>query len=29
MDENLKNFLLYSAPNGEVRVDVLLQNEML
>lgn len=27
MDENLKKFLLYTAPSGEIRVDVLLQNE--
>ncbi len=27
MNEDLKKFLLYTAPNGEVRVDVLLQNE--
>lgn len=27
MDENLKKFILYTAPNGEVRVDVLLQEE--
>jgi hypothetical protein len=27
MEENLKKFILYTAPNGEVRVDVLLQNE--
>ena len=29
MNENLKQFLLYTAPGGEVRLDVLLQNEML
>ena len=29
MDENFKSFILYTAPNGEIRVDVLLQNEML
>lgn len=29
MEESLKKFILYTAPNGEVRVDVLLQNEML
>ena len=27
MNENLKQFILYTASNGEVRVDVLLQNE--
>ena len=27
MNDNLKQFILYTAPNGEVRVDVLLQNE--
>lgn len=27
MEENLNKFILYTAPNGEVRVDVLLQNE--
>jgi hypothetical protein len=27
MEENLKQFILYTAPNGDVRVDVLLQNE--
>ena len=27
MDENLKQFILYTAPSGEVRVDVLLENE--
>ena len=27
MDEDLKKFILYKAPSGEVRVDVLLQNE--
>ena len=27
MDENFKSFILYTAPNGEIRVDVLLQNE--
>lgn len=29
MDDSLKQFILYTAPNGEVRVDVLLQDEML
>lgn len=29
MDEDLKKFVLYTAPSGEIRVDVLLQNEML
>ncbi len=29
MNEDLKNFILYTAPNGEVRVDVLLQNETI
>ena len=29
MDESLKKFILYTAPSGEVRVDVLLQDEML
>ena len=29
MNENLKKFVLYTEPNGETRVDVLLQNEML
>ncbi len=29
MNDNLKQFILYTAPNGEVRVDVLLQDEML
>lgn len=29
MEESLKKFLLYTAPNGEIRVDVLLQDEML
>lgn len=29
MEESLKKFLLYTAPTGEIRVDVLLQNEML
>lgn len=27
MKDDLKKFILYTAPNGEVRVDVLLQNE--
>ena len=27
MKESLKKFLLYTAPNGEIRVDVLLQDE--
>jgi hypothetical protein len=27
MDDNLKQFILYTAPSGEVRVDVLLQDE--
>ena len=27
MNEDFKQFILYTAPNGEVRVDVLLQNE--
>lgn len=27
MDESLKKFILYTAPSGEVRVDVLLQEE--
>jgi hypothetical protein len=27
MEDNLKQFILYTAPNGEVRVDVLLQDE--
>lgn len=27
MNEDSKNFILYTAPNGEIRVDVLLQNE--
>ena len=27
MDDNLKQFILYTVPNGEVRVDVLLQDE--
>jgi len=27
MDEDLKKFVLYTAPSGEIRVDVLLQNE--
>ena len=27
MEENLKKFLLYTAPTGEIRVDVLLQDE--
>jgi hypothetical protein len=27
MEENLNKFILYTAPSGEVRVDVLLQNE--
>lgn len=29
MEENLKKFVLYTAPSGDVRVDVLLQNEMI
>ncbi len=29
MEESLKKFLLYTAPTGEIRVDVLLQDEML
>ena len=27
MDEELKKFLLYTAPNGEIRVEVLVQDE--
>jgi hypothetical protein len=27
MEDNLNKFILYTAPSGEVRVDVLLQNE--
>jgi hypothetical protein len=27
MEESLKKFILYTAPSGEVRVDVLLENE--
>ena len=27
MEEDLKRFVLYTAPSGEIRVDVLLQNE--
>ena len=27
MNDDLKQFILYTAPNGKVRVDVLLQNE--
>ncbi|HEX8014728.1 MAG TPA: virulence RhuM family protein [Flavobacterium sp.] len=27
MKDDLKNFILYTAPSGEIRVDVLLQNE--
>jgi hypothetical protein len=27
MEEDLKKFILYKAPSGEIRVDVLLQNE--
>ena len=27
MEENVKKFILYTAPSGEIRVDVLLQNE--
>jgi len=27
MNEDLKKFILYTAPSGEIRVDVLLQNE--
>ncbi len=29
MDEDLKKFLLYTAPSREIRVDVLVQSEML
>lgn len=29
MEENFKKFILYTTPNGEVRVDVLVENEML
>ena len=27
MEENVKKFILYTAPSGEIRVDVVLQNE--
>ena len=27
MEENVKKFILYTAPSGEIRVDVILQNE--
>jgi hypothetical protein len=27
MNDDLKKFLLYTTPNGEIRVDVLLQDE--
>lgn len=27
MEESFKKFVLYTAPSGEIRVDVLLQNE--
>nr|WP_309756264.1 death-on-curing protein [Flavobacterium sp.] len=27
MGDDLKKFVLYTAPSGEIRVDVLLQNE--
>ncbi|MDO5106429.1 hypothetical protein [Capnocytophaga sp.] len=27
--ENAQNFVLYSTPNGDVRLDVLLQDESL
>ena len=27
MKDDLKKFILYTAPNGEIRVDVLLQDE--
>jgi len=27
MENHLNNFILYSTPSGEVRVDVLLENE--
>jgi hypothetical protein len=27
MEDDLKNFILYTAPSGQIRVDVLLQNE--
>ncbi|RTZ04522.1 virulence RhuM family protein [Flavobacterium sp. GSP6] len=29
MEENVKKFILYTAPSGEIRVDVLLQNELV
>ncbi|SFE86239.1 virulence RhuM family protein [Flavobacterium xueshanense] len=29
MEENVKKFILYTAPSGEIRVDVLLQNETI
>lgn len=29
MDEDLKRFILYTAPSGEIRIDVLLQNESI
>ena len=29
MEKGINNFLIYTTPNNEVRVDVLLQNEML
>jgi hypothetical protein len=29
MNENITQFLLYSAPNGEVRLEILLHDEML
>lgn len=29
MEEDLKKFILYTAPSGEIRVDVLVQSEML
>ena len=29
MNDNLKKFILYTAPSGEIRVDVLLQNETI
>ena len=29
MNEDLKKFILYTAPSGEIRVDVLLQNEFV
>lgn len=27
MDKDTKNFILYTAPSGEVRVEVFLENE--